>query len=60
MRLWTVQEAAFWRTLEERGVLRADGRRLSLGRDFRRQYRWLRERMKKRVKGYGGRPPIWC
>lgn len=60
VRLWTVQEEAFWRTLEEGGVLRADGRRLSLGRDFRRQYRWLRERMKERVKGYGGRAPIWC
>ena len=60
LRLWTVQEEAFWRTLEERGLLRADGRRLSLGRDFRRQYRWMRERMRERVAGYGGRPPIWC
>ena len=40
-------------------MLKADGRRLSLGRDFRRQYRWLRERMRERVEGYGGRPPIW-
>lgn len=60
MRLWTIQEEAFWRTLGERGVLRADGRRLCLGRDFRRQYRWLRERMKERTECCGGRPPIWC
>ena len=60
VRLWTVQGEAFWRTLTDRGVLRADGRRLSLGRDFCRQYRWLRERMTERVKDYGGRPPIWC
>ncbi|MDP9440103.1 MAG: DUF3841 domain-containing protein [Actinomycetota bacterium] len=58
--MWTIQEEAFWRTFEKRGVLRADGRRLSLGREFRRQYRWLRQTMKERVAGYGGRPPIWC
>jgi len=59
VRLWTIQPVEFWEASKEKGVLRSDGRRLAHGQDFRYPYRWLREQMKQRVPGYGGRPPLW-
>lgn len=58
MRLWTIQHEAVLDVLRERGVFRADGRRIM--RDFREAYAWLREQVKARVRGAKGRPLIWA
>ncbi len=58
MRLWTIQPIGFYESSREKGVLRADGRKI--GRDWTPQYCWMREQMKKRVPGYKGRYPIWA
>ena len=60
MRLWTIQPVDFWEASKGRGLLRADGRRLTHGRDFPLQYRWMREQIGKRLAGYGGKCPVWC
>ncbi|HLI50385.1 MAG TPA: DUF3841 domain-containing protein [Thermomicrobiaceae bacterium] len=58
MRLWTLQLWPAWEVFQDRGVLRADGRRA--WPNLRMQYRWMMEQMEERIPGYGGRFPIWA
>ncbi len=60
MRLWTIQHPAALERARRNGALRGDGRRLCLGPQFRRPYRWLIGEMLKRVPGYTGRYPVWA
>ena len=59
MRLWTIHCADAWAAAQRRGVLRADGRRITL-RDLRPAYRWLMDQMRCRLSGYAGRYPVWA
>lgn len=58
MRLWTLQSWRAWEVFQQRGVLRADGRRA--WRDLRFHYRWMMTQMAERIPGYTGRFPIWA
>lgn len=57
--LWTIQNLAAWRLVEERGELRADGRRLCF-EDFRPAYQWLIVQMNQRIPNYPGCYPVWA
>lgn len=57
IRVWTIQPAAWWRSLRTRGMLHGDGRRIY--GHFRPAYRWLMRQMVIRVPGCRGRAPIW-
>lgn len=59
MRLWTLQDPAFFDTLHKRGVLRTDGRKIEEGPYYRAQYRWMMRQMREREKGTGKRYPLW-
>lgn len=59
LRLWTVQPEEFFETLGRRGVLRADGRRISEPQDYRAAYRWMMSEMRLRGVGGGKRYPLW-
>ena len=56
-RAWTIQRPSWWRTLQERGEIRGDGRYVC--HHFRPAYKWMMEQMRRRVPGYGGGFPIW-
>lgn len=55
---WTVQKAAVWRQLQQRGRFSVTPHRIDL--DFRPTYDWLREQHRRRVPGATGRYPIWA
>jgi hypothetical protein len=60
MILWTIQHANAWSRAEQRGSLRADGRRV--WRVFRESYAWMAREMERRV---GPAPvcvsyPVWA
>ena len=57
IRLWTIQTRLAWSVLQERGVLKGDGRYAD--RHFRKPYAWLRGQLKDRIKGYDGGYPLW-
>ncbi len=58
LKLWTIQAPEAWELAQQRGVLRADGRRVDPW--FRYPYRWLREQMRQRVPGATGCYPVWA
>lgn len=58
MRLWTIQQIGAWERAQEKGVLRADGRRVF--REFRQPYQWLIGQMQTRLPDYRGDYPIWA
>jgi len=58
LKLWTIQRYETWEEFQERGILRADGRRADSY--LRSAYRWMMEQMKKRLPSYTGRYPIWA
>lgn len=58
LRLWTVQRWEAWEALQQRGVLRGDGRRVD--RTFLPAYHWMMAQMKKRLPACRGRFPVWC
>lgn len=57
IRAWTIQRPSWWRTLQRRGEVRADGRRVC--RNFAPSYRWMMEQMHLRIPEYRGGFPIW-
>lgn len=57
VRVWTLQRPPWLRTLQQRGVIHADGRRVC--HHFRPAYRWLMAEMYQRIRGYNGGFPIW-
>lgn len=59
VRLWTIQEADFFRQLRAKGMLRTDGRRIEEPRFWLPYYRWMRDQMRVRGKGVGKRYPLW-
>lgn len=58
--LWTIQDLAAWQLAEERGVLRADGRRICFPEYFRPAYQWLMEQMSQKIDNYPGCYPVWA
>jgi hypothetical protein len=54
---WTEQHPSAVERLNAGHPYVADGRRVA--RSFRVQYKWLRQEMRERLPGYGGRTPIW-
>ncbi len=57
VRVWTIQRPSWWRTLQQRGLIHADGRRLC--HDFRPAYNWMMGQMYRRIPGYTGAYPVW-
>jgi hypothetical protein len=57
VRVWTIQRPSWWRTLQQRGLIHADGRRLC--RNFRPAYNWMMGQMQRRISGYTGAYPVW-
>jgi hypothetical protein len=58
IRLWTIQHRDAWSLAERTGILRANGRRV--WSSFRPAYGWMRDQMRLRITGAGGRYPIWA
>lgn len=57
IRLWTIQTPLAWSILKQQNSLSGDGRRADPF--FKPAYRWLKEQMSLRTKGYTGRFPVW-
>ncbi len=55
--MWTIQSVETWERLQTSERLYADGRRIPP--EFRFAYRWMRQQMRSRIPGYGGRYPWW-
>jgi hypothetical protein len=58
VRLWSLQELGAWELAQQRGELRADGRRAFV--EFRPAYKWLIEQMNRRIPNYPGCYPVWA
>lgn len=58
IKLWTIQSPLAWTNLQEKGVLRADGRRID--KNYQMAYKWMMEQMKIRLHDYQGFFPLWC
>lgn len=60
MLLWTIQDLAAWERFQQRGVLRADARRVC--RTFRPAYEWMAQQMRIRLGEASTRraSPIWA
>ena len=58
VRIWSLQEVGAWNLAQNRGELRADGRRAFA--EFRPAYKWLIEQMKVRIENYPGCYPVWA
>lgn len=56
--LWTIQTVEAWEKAQEKGVLKADGRRV--WKEFRPAYKWLIKQMCERIPNYTGDYPIWA
>ena len=57
LRVWTIQGPGWWNVLQQRGVIRGDGRRVC--HHSRPAYNWLMGQMHRRIPGYSGAFPIW-
>ena len=57
MILWTIQDMAAWERLQQRGLLRGDGRRVPVY--YRHAYRWMAEQMRLRLPPPHARFPLW-
>ncbi len=55
--MWTIQPVETWERLQTSGCLYTDGRRIPS--ELRFAYRWMRQQMRSRIPGYGGRYPWW-
>lgn len=56
--LWTIQSAAAYERLQDKGTLTGDWRRVD--KAFKAPYKWLCEAMEYRSIRLNGRPPIWA
>jgi hypothetical protein len=56
--LWTIQREEAWKCSKERGILKADGRRI--WKEFVSPYRWMARLMKERLANCKCRYPIWA
>ena len=57
MQVWTIQTLSAFNSLQEKGMLKGDGRRV--WREFRPAYRWLVQHMRRVPDCRGGGYPIW-
>jgi len=60
IRLWTIQPIEVWTALQREGVLYVEEALTPDLDGFRREYDWLREQARRRIRGYGGRYPWWA
>lgn len=58
MRLWSIQTPKAYQTLQERGVLRGDGRKVAPY--FRPAYAWMQDQMRARVPSYTKGTLVWA
>lgn len=57
MIFWTVQRKQAWEQFQLNGTM--SGNRSFMDDWWATKYQWMMEQMRKRIKGYGGKYPVW-